>query len=107
MEADGDNLPKGARKGDKDLSVEDYEIKQRSEDNEQDNDIPEMQLNEQLSRAIPTVRSEVSEPDGVNNLLEANQAQPFNGTSRFGSLIPEQVENEDAASENDNAANNL
>ena len=42
MEADGDNLPKGARKGDKDLSVEDYEIKQRSEDNEQDNDIPEM-----------------------------------------------------------------
>jgi len=53
------------------------------------------------------VRSEFSEPDGVTTLLEANQTQPLNGTSRFGSLIPEQVENEDAASENENAANNL
>ena len=33
MEADGEGN-KGATKGDKDLSVEDYEIKQRSEDND-------------------------------------------------------------------------
>ena len=47
MEAiEDENLAKGARKGDKDLSVEDYEIKQRSEENEADNDLPEMQLND-------------------------------------------------------------